>query len=302
MLATSGLVFFAINHQLFFATDQLRSSLDFEMKHVLQGEGGISKRVPHLYYLERITEVMSPALLAASGIFVAWALWTRRGAGWLLTCFAVLYLVVLSSSPKIAMRYLLPVTGAGCVFAAAGIALILQQIRRPAVSLWVPRSAAVGALVLTVAICTMQGRELSKMMASFRKDSRSELAEWIMANLPEGSTVAYETKVGLGWLTDRVPELQGFELVRKDYIADMGTVDELRVRGVRCIAVYGINRGFHRGKQHFPQPAVREAFERRRDFYLQLDSDAKLVWRRKQGPSAYLLPDLRLYDLTAKQP
>ncbi|HEX8312834.1 MAG TPA: glycosyltransferase family 39 protein [Chthoniobacteraceae bacterium] len=300
-IAAAAAVFFAINHQLFFATEQLRSSLDFEMKHVLQGEGGISKSVPHGYYLERLNEIMSPALLVAGGVFAAMAVRIGRTAGGLLAAFALIYLVALSCSPKIALRYLLPVTGIWCVFAGAGIALLMQQARVAVARQWLARGSIVIAAALLLLIGVMQGRQLVTMMDAFRRDSRSELTAWILANAPAGSTVAYETKVGLGWLTERVPALDGYTLLRKDYVADLGSVEELRARGVEFVAVYGINRSFHRGK-HFPQEAVREAFERRRDFYAQLDSETKLVWQRKQGASAYLLPGIRLYRLSAQQP
>ena len=297
VIASAAAIFLAINHQLVSAPEQLLHSLDFEMKHIVEGESGIARRVPHAFYFGRMLEVLTPAILVGGLGFLVYVLMRRRDL-WPVALFPLVYLAALSCSPKVALRYFLPVTAAGCVFAAAGACLFFQQSRRsPRLRRSLLVLAAAGAF--TGALLLSQVAPLRTMIRSFTKDSRLELTDWILANVPAGTKLAYETKVGLEWLTERVPRLQDYQLLRKDYVADLGTVDELRERGIRYVAVYGVTRSFHRGAQQFPQPSVRQAFERRRDFYAQLDDSTHLVWKRKQGPAGYTLPGLRLYDLHA---
>ena len=82
------------------------------------------------------------------------------------------------------------------------------------------------------------------------------------------------------------------------FAADIGTIDELKKRGVTHVAVsesdYG--RFFLRGLK--PQESGKADFQRRKAFYERLLREEKLVFDNDRGTVIYLHPGIRVYELT----
>ncbi len=297
-LTAFAAVFIAINFPLLHDLPQLDRSLRFEMRHVTQGESGITQRVPHAWYLERVASDVAPAILGGAALFLAAGFLEtgrRRRFGGLLVAFVLGYLAILSCSPKVSGRYLLPVTIALHGLAALGVVAAAERVRD-----WLPerrRSWVVPVVVaaLAIGIGFSETMALRKRMLAFRKDSRAELVAWLAAHTPPGAAIVYETKVGLEWLPATASALAPFRLLKKDIAADFGTLAELKARGVAFVITHGTAEYFYTAERFTPQPAIRAQYEQRRAFYQELRATAPIAWKRKLGPVQELMTRLTVY-------
>ncbi len=115
-----------LNYQWLFAGRGLVQGLEIEMQ-LVEGGGmhGLSRKVPHLKYLEPLLANVGWPALAGFAIFggAVFARRFRKPADAVLFLFPILFAVALSFSPKTANRYFLPV--ASLVLLAGGLGLVL---------------------------------------------------------------------------------------------------------------------------------------------------------------------------------
>ena len=154
--------------------------------------------------------------------------------------------------------------------------------RRPAWQV----TAAAAALALAVQVPT-----LAAYHRGFALDTRSSLAAYLRANVPAGTPIAQDNGV----------KLQAFDLPyplhASRFVADLGSIDALRERGIHHVAVTArrYDRLF-RSNAVVDDGASDEA-ARRRHFYERLFAEGDLLFEAEQGPVKYLQPHIALYRL-----
>ena len=94
---------------------------------------------------------------------------------------------------------------------------------------------------------------------------------------------------------------KSFDEVVSSLLADVGSIDELRTRGIRYVAVSKTDYGRFFRQTHKPTKSGLADYERRKKFYERLFREGELLWECKAG----LLPVLqqqhiRLYYLPSE--
>ena len=182
-----------------------------------------------------------------------------------------------------------------CAFGAAGLVEWHRHYRRHRQSFTrgIPRGIAIAAVVWHLP-------GFADAFEAFKRDDRRELAEFIRLTLPPEAGVATDVRVLLARAKDA--GLPAFALpnpihVPPDrYVADLGSIEELRARGITHVAVCeaDYHNAFKEGKNS-------KMAERSR-WYAELFRNHSEVWKRKVGDIAYLQPGLRLYRITPDSP
>ncbi|MGC1480605.1 MAG: glycosyltransferase family 39 protein [Chthoniobacterales bacterium] len=216
-----------------------------ELDFAVHGHKGITRAIPHGVYGAVFRESTNPIIwilliIFALALLARWR--TARPFEWMLAIFPLAFAVILSFSPKTHHRYFLPATG--LLLSMAGVAvwiLIHYGIRHQ------PRRVQIATtLVLTtllVVAAAIQIPHTRDYFDGFSNDGRSQLAAYIRANIPPDSIIIADKRTSLREL-DLPNPIEG-----KLFAADVGTLAELRARGITTIAVAEGDYGrFFRGR------------------------------------------------------
>ncbi len=263
----------------------------------LNNASGVRLPSPPFRWLERLMRDVPVALWTLSALFAA-SLWVRRrtrllAPGLFLLCFPFLYGLLLSPSAHQTGRYLLPADVTLMFVGGLGFAWLWQLA--PLASPRLRRPAILMVALLSLALLLQLGHVALATHRAFTRDHRRDLAEWMRAHLPPDHLVAYENRCHLGRF---LPEKH--LLPPAPFAGDFGSFSALQARGVTHVAV--TRQGFRRFEGTSPLPGAEEQFHRRAEFYRELFTRGKLVWRRKPGPVYILNPELRLYDIRQAAP
>lgn len=295
--------FAVINHRLLLDQATFKASLAHETTLVLEGQGGVSKSIPHAGFFKRLAG-RSIHLLP----FVAigwWAAWTNRRK-WTITMLALLaspwaLAVLLAFSAKDSGRYFMPANlGLAAAAALGAVTLsrwtVLASVRR--------RVMPVCAVLLLAASVARSW----PFIDGFRSDARRDLLQWMNANLPPGSVVLQGRKVSLPDSTGKFADAWHQRVspgIRLDSVMSVAENAEspaaLAVRGITHVALAGDEYEVFL-EPHKAKPGQEDARARRRDFYQQLFADGTLVWQRAAGKVGTHQPELRLYRLPSPPP
>jgi hypothetical protein len=163
-----------------------------------QGKLGAPRDGGLVYYLWSLTWGLGwvPALAALAGAVLAWR--RESALGWLLVPAPVAFLLFMGVQGRYFGRWLLPVFPLLCVLAAiAGLAAVGAVARRAPRLRW-------AALALVVIALVGQGAVYSahSSLVLARADTRSQVRDWMVANVPAGSRIVVEPIVPNAWLTD----------------------------------------------------------------------------------------------------
>jgi hypothetical protein len=274
-----------------------RKSFDQELQLAVHGQGGTTRSVPHTLYWNIFRDNTTPVMWVLLAVFLI-ARWRERRSltivEWLIIGFPFAYALALSFSPKSNDRYFLPATGAFTLLAAFGVLDGARLLSR-----WMPQRWATAALAL--ALVAGQLPSWQRYETAFEHDDNRELFDWVKTQLPPEAVIAKDSRVQLPApkntkVRDHFGPLPQTILADK-FAADLGTIRELRKRGVTHVAVsesdYG--RFFLRGLR--AKKNEEDAFERRKNFYKKLLRDGDLLFERDRGTVLYLHPGLRLYRI-----
>jgi len=296
-------------------------SISHEMHGVAGGHRGLTRKVPHAEYLVALKKKVPPLLLGLAGIYALALLITARRRTppeWITLLFPVVFLAMISCSPKIAERYLLPVSAMLPLLAALGVG----EIGRVVAGESRPRQILSGLAVAVIlaflvrselptftqfydALCERQPKAeppalFSRLYLGFQHDDPAEVADWVTKNLPAEAVVAEDHRVNLsatkadGLSTAaRVPQ----KVLDASFAPELGTLDELRAKGVGYVAVCRQNYGRFFNDETAPQAEVKSGYNQQRDFYARLFKEGKLVKDWPKGPIAYLQPGIKLYSI-----
>jgi hypothetical protein len=295
-----------INLPLVLHPGAFAQSFQREMQLVVHGQQGTTRRVPHTLYLNIFRDNTTPIIWVLLIVFLA-KRWSERRAltlvEWLLVAFPFAFTLALSFSPKSNDRYFLPATAMFTLFAAIG-ALDLGQLLTRWFSirhLWiVPCTILVLGQVVSLAP-PADWRTLTPYLDAFQSDDNRDLLEFVHAHVPPTAVIVKDSRVLLPD-PDNPRDASRFapmpqKIIARRYAADLGTIDELRKKGVTHIAVsesdYG---GFLLDSVH-PRKGESADFTRRKAFYEELLRDGTPIFLRDRGTVLYLHPGLRLYPM-----
>jgi 4-amino-4-deoxy-L-arabinose transferase-like glycosyltransferase len=276
---------FIINLPLFLDLPDFIRGLSREMTGVTGGHRGLRREVPHAFYFGRMLELTPPLLWLAFPLSVGVFLWRKseRSYSQLATfAFPVFFFALLSFSPKTAGRYLLPVQA----YLAFGSALGLVCFARAA-SGWkkIIIVAVLAAGVWSSASIT------AGYFREFSTDSRSDLRVWLNENTPAEAVIAEDGRVNL----EADPAWRSRKVLTSEYVPDLGSIEEMRARGVTHVAVARQAYKPYLDKNIKPKAAEKAAFERRAAFYRALFASGNPVWESPLGAVIYLRPGIRVY-------
>ena len=122
---------------------------------------------------------------------------------------------------------------------------------------------------------------------------------WIKAELPPTAVIAKDSRIKLPD-PDSARDRQRYapmpqKILAERYVADLGTMEELRARGVTHLAVSPTDYGRFLLPGLIPREGERAGFEHRKAFYEELLRSEEPIFRRERGVVLYLHPGIRLY-------
>lgn len=277
-------------------------SIRNEMDGVTSGHRGMTRKVPHAEYINALKSKVPTVLLVLAALYALALLATARRrtpAEWITLLFPLLYLAMISCSPKIAERYLLPVSAMVPLLAALGAGEIGRAIRSPKI----PVRNVIGCVVSTALLVWMARAEWPAFHRSwdgFQHDDPTAVATWIKANVPLTAIIAEDHRVNLSATKSdglssaaRVPQ----KVMDASFAPDLGTLDDLRKKGVEYVAVCRQNYGRYFNDETKPQADVKSGYDKRRDFYARLFTEGELLKEWPKGAISYLQPGIKLYKI-----
>jgi hypothetical protein len=300
------LVFGLVNIAIFTHLATFAHSFVRETDLVVHGQAGMTRRIPHAQYWNVFLDNTTPVIWVFLLVFLA-ARWRQRRALTFieiaLGSFPFLFALALSFSPKSNDRYFLPATAMFALLAVIGASDLAGWLALR----WSRRS------VLAVAALALVAGQFPSWTASrpgwlgydraFQYDDTADLIEWLKTKVPADAVIAKDNRVALPDPQKKKDSArlgvvaQKILAAKHGFAADLGTVDELRAKGVGYVAVSEMDYGkfFLAGLR--PQEAGQQDFERRRAFYDELFRGGELLWERDKSTVIYLHPGIRVYRL-----
>lgn len=289
-------------------------SINNEMKGVTGGHRGVTREVPHAEYLHDLKKNLPPVVGGLGAVYALALLVTARrrtAPEWATLIFPLAYLGMISCSPKVADRYLLPTSVLLPLLGVLGAAEIGRMIGSPHLQL----RARLGLLVqcgLVVWLCLAEKPALARSYAGFQKDDPAAVAEWVKANLPADAVIAEDHRINLseskaeGLSSDaRVPQKVLDASFASDLIKDTKDpakmLDALRAKGVTHVAVCKQNYGRYLRGDMIPQAEVKSGFDQRREFYRRVFEEGALLKEWPSGVISYLQPGIKFYRIVPEK-
>jgi hypothetical protein len=313
-------VLVVVNFSLFVHLVAFSQSFHHEVDLVVKGQGDVTRRVPHALYWNVFIDNSNPViwLLVVSLITVCYQRWDRLMLPQkLLIWFPFVYGFMLSFSPKENDRYFLPATAVLTTLAAVGaesLPYLLASIYRA----WDTRTAqrllsrdsrraimiAASAMLIIVQITGWSSTKpgWSQYDAAFVRDDISALLTWMRRELPADAVVVADSKAGLlnpkrkknKGRTQGIPQ----KVIISKLASDLGTVDELRAKGVTHVVISESSYGrFFRSDLRPKDPKKNAQFEAGRQFYEELLRSGELLFEKERGTVIYLHPGIRVYRI-----
>jgi 4-amino-4-deoxy-L-arabinose transferase-like glycosyltransferase len=299
--AASALTFLICNLPLF----ALKLSSPFrsirnEMRGVAGGHRGITREIPHGEYLETLRENVPAVILILAALYVIDTLirFRRRSAvEWATMLLPLGYLAAISCSPKIADRYLLPVNVLLPFFAVLSAAELARGCDSEKLR-WRRILSQFVFAALTGWIAYAQWPAFRRSYDGFTHDDPAAVAEWIKTNLPLDAVIAEDHRVNLSPTkangvskNARVPQ----KVYNANFAPDLGTLDELRAKGVTHVAICRQSYGRYFKDETRPREGTKTTFDKRQEFYAQVLEQGELVHEWPSGTISYLQPGIKLF-------
>ncbi|MEI6561958.1 MAG: hypothetical protein WCO68_07740 [Verrucomicrobiota bacterium] len=293
--------FALVNLPLLLKLATFGTSFQREMDYVVHGQRGTTRSVPHTVYLTAFRDNVHVGLCLLLLCFWRnfYAQRSHRTAlGWVLFLFPILFLALLSFSPKTHDRYFLPATALFVCGAALGAG---QLSARPG---W-RKAALVLALVAgTLQVAGLSKRDLRSYYRAFQVDDRTELTAWINAHHP-AAVIAQDSRTLLPTAEEKrfLPYQPGLSArVLGKSVDKLGDLAALRAEGVTLVALCQGDFGTYNLKSLRPQSGKEEAWRKIGELYRVLRADRKPLWERPRSLVTYLHPGLMVYDLPPEAP
>lgn len=312
VFAVAALVTFCVvNYQLLLDPGTFQASFGREMEFVVKGQRGMTRSVPHSQYWNIFVDNTTPVIWVLLAFFLH-ARWKERRSLSLpeimIIAFPFAYALVLSFSPKSNDRYFLPASALFTLFAALGTMDLARRVVRGSKRRWTLFGAGV-ALVLAQFVSfpsPLDWRTLAEYWRAFRVDDNRDLIAWLRTELPPTAVLAKDNRIALPDPARRKDAARFGAIPQKvigaRFVPDIGTVEELRAKGVTHVVVSESDYGRFFLASLRPQSGERADFERRKAFYEALLRDHQPLFERERGTVIYLHPGIRVYRLPEPDP
>lgn len=303
--------FLVLNYSLIFDPFKPFHSVFRETRGVVVGHHGLTRKVPHADYL-RIFLSMPTVVTALFGVYVAGLLARFKKVTppeWLVLVFSVTLTAMMSFSPKVSLRYFLPVEMAVCFGAGMGLIWLATAVSSFCGRLRPVVLTACALPLLGLAVRDCMPRLVAKYDA-LGKDDHLILRRWIAQNLPPAAVIAEDDRVRLNRDEARFGDLAktSCKVLNEGFVADLGTLQEQRAKGITHVAVASAK--YILFNKFTPTAKVKNEFEGRKEFYASLGlvngssraPGVREVWRSEIGQNIYLQPGIILFDITEVAP
>jgi Dolichyl-phosphate-mannose-protein mannosyltransferase len=288
-----------VNQRAFEELPKAVGALRWELGRTV-GASAPSRPLPHARAWQAVALGTPPAVWVFLAVFYLSLLARggRRPPRPALALFPPLYLLMLSFTAKTSGRYVLPILAVSRLLAVLGAAWLVA---------WAPAGRRRGAeeavafLLLTWVLVRPDVRAVRHLEREFREDTRAEMVAWIGDHLPADALIAEDVHARLG-LWDQVeggPRLRQRVLSAHHRLPELGTLDELRARGVGYLVLCHEDYG-----KLFREGASTRALHKAelRAFYERVMREGQLLWEGDEGDLSYIHPGLRLYRIGGKTP
>jgi hypothetical protein len=287
-------------------------SFNREVGMSVKGSRGVASQDPveqYLYWFGLTVPATAVVFLVFNALHLVTTARRRSVADWLIFLFPIAFTALLMLSPRTSDRYFLPAAVLFNFNALVGVGLAAEWFTRAFGKFRILGQIGFTALALLIG-WSGQFMKFRDTWTQFKVDDRRDLEAWMNASLPPGGHVAQDATIGLpdpehhkqkGLKREFQHEVVGLaEGGSPEFVPDLGTLDELRAKGIRYVATSPKKSLRYTGGGMTPTDDAREQFERRKAFYSALPQQAKLLWKRDPADIDTLHPGLELYDLGAK--
>lgn len=280
-LACVGLGFFLSTPYFVLDFASVWRNLAHEMREEHLGADGLGFAGNLAWYLSSALPASMPEAwigLGIAGLLLAAV--RRRGAALLVALVAVLFLVAISTAALHWQRWLIQIVPLFVIFVAAALVALAGLVARAVPRR--PRAATMLLVLLTVLVSALPARDFVRVaLLQAKPSTRIAAREWIVANVPPGSTVAADFYTA---------PLHDTEL-RAEYhfaLAADGDVDHYRDAGAQYLMISdAIYSRYLREAQRYPREVA---------FYRALLDRGRLV-KRFSPAEAGRGPTISLYAL-----
>jgi hypothetical protein len=285
-----------------------RESLGTEISLLMSGHHGAGVAVPHGFFWWRLSEIHTWFYgMTALGGAVILIVWEVRDQGWRdravfragLNGLALLNLIALSFMGKLSPEYLWPTL----FFLSLPMAVLAGKTVECLRTHCTRKVGVLGIVLVGLAFGFIAFGSFTTwrdLLRGYEKDARRELAAYMLREVPPEAVIAQDQFVGFAAEGDtfliEVEKILPHRVMSDYFIADRGSLEELRRQGVRYVAI-NMDQAVHYLNFDLIAHDSRGEFERRRAFYRDLQSRATLVWESPRGNPAQMQPWLRLYRL-----
>ena len=291
------IILLIVNWPLLSDFDTFRSAFTRETQFVVEGQKGSTRSVPHAAYWNVFIDNTTPAIWLLLILFLAarWGGWSAITlTRWHAVAFPFFYALMLSFSPKENDRYFLPATAMFTVLAALAVPDVARLFHRK----W---TAPLAAVLLVLG----QIPSWLRYERAFQSDDSRDLQAWCREHLAADAVIAKDSRI---WLPDPKKE-EGVpvtaipqKVVPSKFAADLGTLEELRAKGITHVAVSESDYGRFFRESLRPKKGEEADFARRKIFYERLFRERTPVFQRERGTMLYLHPGIRIYEIASRTP
>jgi len=289
-LTSGAICFSAINWEILVNLAGARHGIDNEFnRFALRAEE--TRGHFKIKYLNAFGNLITIPILIGASIW-GWRRWLNRLNEplftWILLFFPPVFIFAIGLASVEKERYLLPSLALFCVLGALGISDLSR--------LDLTKSRVLASL-LAVAAISFHIPMLATKYRAFSFDDRRDLIAWLRDHVPPGALIAHDNRARLDEAREAGDPMFAFPqkiLSSDSYVADLGTLDNLRSKGVSYVVLCEQD---YRRALTFPKNPDPETLKRVQFYRTVLDSGNPL-WERPSGPIAYLHPGLKVYSIS----
>ena len=298
--AVLGIILICNGSALFFHFTELRQGIALGLNVARHGNQSIGSQVPHAQFIGMFFLTPFPVL---AGAMVFW--WDLRqhplrshADRWLLGLAPLGLLAIFSFSVSTAVRYFLPISVLFGCMAGASLPICLRWIASPRLEHLTHGQARLLILAGLSLILIFNLPGLISLLNSFAHDDRVELCAWIRNHLPASALIAQDRLAQLGG-ANVLPELALVpRVLSKPSVADFGDLAQLRAQGITHVVVCWYDSRRYVEPRKRPSTQTAADFQRHRQFYVDLPTQDRLLWRSELRQPYPLCPGLSLYELS----